>query len=85
MVSFVIQREGFRNDYIIIVYAVLRKFRNLNPFNLGRTATHEVGRWFNLNHICGEDGTGCSGTEDVDDTPNQGGPITDVRDFQNKV
>lgn len=43
------------------------------PFHLGRTATHEVGHWLNLNHIWGDDGTGCSGTDNVDDTPNQGG------------
>lgn len=44
------------------------------PFNLGRTATHEIGHWLNLNHIWGDDGTGCSGTDNVGDTPNQGGP-----------
>ena len=46
------------------------------PFHLGRTATHEVGHWLNLNHIWGDDGTGCSGTDNVDDTPNQGGGNT---------
>jgi len=44
------------------------------PFNLGRTATHEIGHYLNLNHIWGDDGTGCSGSDNVDDTPNQGGP-----------
>ncbi|GAA3616450.1 zinc metalloprotease [Microlunatus ginsengisoli] len=46
------------------------------PFDLGRTATHEIGHWLNLNHIWGDDGTGCSGTDNVDDTPNQAGPNT---------
>ena len=46
------------------------------PFHLGRTATHEIGHWLNLNHIWGDDGTGCSGTDNVADTPNQGGPNT---------
>jgi len=41
------------------------------PFNLGRTATHEVGHWLNLYHIWGDDGTGCAGSDEVDDTPNQ--------------
>ncbi len=41
------------------------------PFDLGRTATHEIGHWFNLYHIWGDDGTGCSGSDEVDDTPNQ--------------
>jgi hypothetical protein len=46
------------------------------PFDLGRTATHEVGHWLNLRHIWGDDGTGCSGDDFVEDTPNQGGPNT---------
>ncbi|MGU3436258.1 M20/M25/M40 family metallo-hydrolase [Actinomycetes bacterium M1A6_2h] len=44
------------------------------PFDLGRTATHEIGHWLNLFHIWGDDGDGCGGTDEVDDTPNQGGP-----------
>ena len=44
------------------------------PFNLGRTTTHEIGHWLNLRHIWGDDGTGCSGSDFVADTPNQGGP-----------
>jgi hypothetical protein len=36
------------------------------PFNLGRTATHEVGHYFNLRHIWGD--TNC-GNDYVDDTP----------------
>jgi hypothetical protein len=43
------------------------------PFGLGRTATHEVGHWLNLFHIWGDDGQGCSGSDGVDDTPNQAG------------
>jgi len=43
------------------------------PFNKGRTATHEVGHWLNLYHIWGDDGTGCTGSDQVSDTPNQGG------------
>ncbi|MFM8488944.1 MAG: zinc metalloprotease, partial [Bacteroidota bacterium] len=41
------------------------------PFNLGRTATHEVGHWLNCYHIWGDDGTACTGTDQVSDTPNQ--------------
>lgn len=43
------------------------------PYNKGRTATHEIGHWLNLNHIWGDDGTACTGTDNVGDTPNQGG------------
>jgi Pregnancy-associated plasma protein-A/Secretion system C-terminal sorting domain/Fibronectin type III domain len=41
------------------------------PFNKGRTATHEVGHWLNLFHIWGDDGTGCTGSDNCADTPNQ--------------
>ena len=43
------------------------------PFDLGRTATHEVGHYFNLRHIWG-DTEDCSGTDFVADTPNAAGP-----------
>ncbi len=45
------------------------------PFNLGRTATHEIGHWLNLFHIWGDERPGedpCSRSDMVDDTPNQG-------------
>jgi hypothetical protein len=38
------------------------------PFNLGRTAVHEVGHWLNLHHIWG-DTADCSGSDFVADTP----------------
>ena len=42
------------------------------PYNLGRTATHEIGHWLNLIHIWGDDNGACTGTDQVADTPNQG-------------
>ena len=36
------------------------------PFNLGRTATHEVGHWLNLRHIWGD---ATCGSDQVNDTP----------------
>ena len=51
------------------------------PFNLGRTATHEVGHWMNLRHIWGD---ATCGTDYVTDTPthntaNYGVPSTGHR------
>jgi hypothetical protein len=51
------------------------------PFHLGRTATHEVGHFLNLFHIWGDDGSGCGGSDEVDDTPNQGGENVGVPTF----
>ena len=42
-------------------------------YHLGRTLTHEAGHWLGLYHVWGDDGGGCSGTDYVADTPNQGG------------
>lgn len=40
------------------------------PFDKGRTATHEIGHCFNLNHIWGDEAA-CSADDNVTDTPQQ--------------
>lgn len=42
-----------------------------SPFNLGRTATHEVGHWMNLRHIWGD---ATCGSDYVSDTPTHNAP-----------
>ena len=39
------------------------------PYNKGRTATHEIGHWLNLDHLWGAWGN--CGTDQVNDTPKQ--------------
>ncbi|MEO6102605.1 MAG: zinc metalloprotease [Pseudoxanthomonas sp.] len=51
------------------------------PFHRGRTCTHEVGHWLNLLHIWGDDGNGCQNSDNVGDTPNQGGANYGTPDF----
>jgi hypothetical protein len=45
----------------------------MTGLNLGRTLTHEVGHWLFLYHIWGDDGSGCTGSDLISDTPNQAG------------
>ena len=42
-----------------------------SPHHLGRTATHEIGHYFNLNHIWGNDTNTCDDDDEVADTPVQ--------------
>jgi hypothetical protein len=61
-------------DGVVITYRAFgTKGSAEAPFNLGRTATHEVGHYLNLRHIWG-DTEDCSGTDFVPDTPNCAGP-----------
>jgi Pregnancy-associated plasma protein-A/Secretion system C-terminal sorting domain len=74
-------------DGIVIGYSYFGRTGTVSsPYNKGRTATHEVGHWFNLRHIWGDDGGACTGSDQVADTPNQAGenygcpnyPLTDA-------
>jgi hypothetical protein len=58
-----------RTDGVVILYTAFgTKGAAADPFNLGRTATHEVGHYLNLRHIWG-DSNDCSGSDQVSDTP----------------
>ena len=58
-------------DGVVIMYNYIGKTGASAPYNLGRTATHEVGHWLGLQHIWGDDAGACTGTDNVADTPNQ--------------
>ena len=63
-----------RTDGVVILHSAFGKTGTVRPpFDLGRTATHEVGHWLNLRHIWG-DTMGCGGGDRVADTPNAAGP-----------
>lgn len=61
-------------DGVVLLYSSIGSVASPGtaaPYNLGRTATHEVGHWLNLYHIWGDDSGACTGTDNVGDTPNQ--------------
>lgn len=64
------------NDGVVILTSAFgRGGTAIDPFDLGRTATHEVGHYLNLSHIWGEARVPtCTDSDFVDDTPNQFGP-----------
>lgn len=55
-------------DGVIIDYQYFGSGCTKYPFHLGRTATHEVGHYFGLNHIFSGD---CDGDDGISDTPPQ--------------
>jgi hypothetical protein len=62
-------------DGVVILYSAFGRVGTLaTNYNQGRTLTHELGHWFGLRHIWGDDnntGDTCSGSDYADDTPNQ--------------
>lgn len=68
-------------DGVILDYRAVGSINDGNfnldsRYNRGRTATHEIGHFLGLRHIWGDDGSDCSGTDYVADTPNQAGSTT---------
>lgn len=64
------ESAGLWNDGVVIAAPYFGKTGASSPFNLGRTATHEVGHYLNLRHIWGD--ANC-GNDQVADTPTQTG------------
>lgn len=56
-------------DGIVLNYT---KVGNDLSNDIGRTLVHEIGHWFGLFHIWGDDNGACTGDDGIADTPNQG-------------
>ncbi|GEN69749.1 zinc metalloprotease [Chryseobacterium rhizosphaerae] len=62
------ESAGLWLDGVVIAAPFFGKTGASSPYNLGRTATHEVGHYLNLRHIWGD---AMCGNDLVDDTPTQ--------------
>lgn len=63
-------KAGTKEDGVVLNYRYVGVTGATRPFNLGRTATHEVGHYLNLLHIWGQEGN-CTSDDGVSDTPSQ--------------
>lgn len=66
---------GANMDGIVIdpqYWGTIGSVVNSAPYNEGRTVTHEVGHWFNLEHIWADE-PNCAADDYVSDTPQQKG------------
>ena len=58
------------------------------PFNKGRTATHEIGHYFGLDHPWGDDNSRCgtsANSDGISDTPATSGPYSGCPSFPNNA
>ncbi|MCT2562911.1 zinc metalloprotease [Chryseobacterium herbae] len=67
---------GLEDDGVVLDYRYVGKTGATFPYNLGRTATHEVGHYLNLPHLWGSSDNGCE-TDFSADTPASPGPNFD--------
>ncbi|HET7896260.1 MAG TPA: zinc metalloprotease, partial [Flavisolibacter sp.] len=65
--------DGSPNEQGVVIDYRSLPGGSFTSYNAGKTLTHETGHYFNLYHIWGDDDGLCTGTDYVDDTPNQAG------------
>ncbi|CAG5016731.1 hypothetical protein DYBT9275_05622 [Dyadobacter sp. CECT 9275] len=63
--------QGADNEKGVVVDYNSLPGANNQVYNQGKTLTHEIGHFFSLRHIWGDDEGACTGSDNIDDTPNQ--------------
>ncbi|NIJ54354.1 M43 family zinc metalloprotease [Dyadobacter arcticus] len=71
--------DGVKDEQGVAIDLACLPGGSATNYNEGKTLTHELGHYFNLYHIWGDDNGSCSGTDQVDDTPNQANSTTTCR------
>ncbi|WP_139490538.1 zinc metalloprotease [Brevibacillus dissolubilis] len=67
---------------VVIHYRAFGTIGDLDlRYNRGRSLTHEIGHYLDLLHIWGDDGGACTGSDNVEDTPNQANRNIDCPQF----
>lgn len=69
-----------QDDGVVCHYNHTGKTYNY-PYGLGRSIVHEIGHFFCLKHIWGDDNGACTGTDWINDTPNQANFSTNCPTF----
>ncbi len=69
-----------QDDGVVCHYMHTGKTYNY-PYGLGRSIVHEIGHFFCLKHIWGDDSGACTGTDWIGDTPNQANFSTNCPTF----
>ncbi|MBR9920954.1 MAG: T9SS type A sorting domain-containing protein [Bacteroidetes bacterium] len=68
--------QGLREEDGVVIdpryFGTIGLAEDQAPYNLGRTATHEIGHYFNLLHPWGPDPVSCQRDDGVTDTPETG-------------
>ena len=67
-------KHGDSDDGIVIDDRYFGSISATPPYHLGRTLTHEIGHYLNLEHLWGDNSlNSCSGDDGIGDTPQQYG------------
>ena len=64
-------QSGDESDDGVVIEANSLPGSSLPAYDEGKTLTHETGHYFDLFHIWGDDNGACTGSDQIDDTPNQ--------------
>jgi len=71
--------DGSPNEQGVVIDYRALPGGSFSSYDEGKTLTHETGHFFNLYHIWGDDNGDCSGTDFIDDTPDQGNSTSSCR------